>query len=331
MAADKWLEDRGIPPSDVGHVRGDARNHFTYRKKVYKPNSELVFEGKRLKILGRLGEGAFGTAWLVMDWETRELFTLKHFKNLGDNEKKDIRRAMHTLQGEPHLPDGTIQKFISRDVEEEGLVLYSYVGGKDLSHQFKEKEGMEAEVKQGIVYTLRLIETWDILAKLGIAHRDISLRNSMPTGTLIDPDGVGRIEELQGQPLLNQVWFSAPEACNGVVHPTSDLFSIGVIGATFILGGVPQSEQVKNRPLRMRGWDDYEDSRGSLAELVRRRSHKGFKKEPYWEIVHQSPSWEGLRNNPQVRGFVNMLGKMLEYDPEERPSSAQACLDLFRE
>ncbi len=331
MPADKYLKDLGVEHSHVDHARGDTRNHFRYQGRIYKPNSEIQFEGKRLKILGRMGEGAFGTAWLVMDWETRELFTLKVFKDLSKKEKQDLDRAMRTLHEEASIPDGTIQKFVSQEVGADNLVLYSYVDGKDLSHQFKEKADAATDIDRGMVHTLRLIENWNILAKRGLAHRDISLRNTMPAGTFIDPDGVGRIDELQGEGPLGQAWFLAPEACEGRIHATSDLFSIGVIGATYILGGVPQGQQAKDKPLQVRGWDDYDDTGRTLAKLLSKRVRLGFKKEGYWEIIRQSPNWLALSGNQHVKGFVNMLDHILEDEPEARPQSAEECLSILHE
>lgn len=79
----------------------------------------------------------------------------------------------------------------------------------------------------------------------------------------------------------------------------------------------------------------FEDKRlkilGRMGELLKKRRNLGFKKEGYWEMIAGSPQWEELKGNTQMRGFVTMLGAMLEYEPEARPTSAEECLKLLHE
>jgi serine/threonine-protein kinase len=136
-----------------------------------KHSREQYFE--KLRVLKTLGEGKFGTCYLVTD--ERNLFTLKLLKK--EKYKKNPRKAKYEEDILKALSHEAIPRFV-RELEDESLIgfVLEYKQGIDLETMIS---------SQGYVFTRNEIynmvkQLIDILKYLhgeGVVHRDIRLPN----------------------------------------------------------------------------------------------------------------------------------------------------------
>jgi len=144
--------------------------------------------------------------------------------------------------------------------------------------------------------TAQVAEALDYAHHKGVIHRDLKPSNIMlePSGEVKVMDyGIARAQHLEGLTttgtFLGTPYYAAPETVDGVAHPRSDLYSLGVVLFEMLTGSVP--------------------FQGDNAFVVMRR-----------HCDRPPPVPSSLRRTVSV-GLDRIVLRLLSKDPADRPSA----------
>lgn len=204
----------------------------------------------RYEILGELGRGAMGIVYKARDPQIDRVVAVKTVPLRGqepDAETEYRLRFLNEAQaaGRLHHP-GIVAVF---DVGEESehrdpYIVLEYVPGEALNRVLKREKKLA--LATALLFAAEVAEALDYAHSQGVIHRDIK-----PGNILITPDGHPKIADF-GIAKLNLAHFTlpgkvlgtpaymAPEQLAGEgVDGRSDLFSLGVILYTMVVGHSP--------------------------------------------------------------------------------------------
>jgi serine/threonine protein kinase len=204
----------------------------------------------RYEIVGELGRGAMGIVYKARDPQIDRVVAVKTVPLRGqepDAETEYRLRFLNEAQaaGRLHHP-GIVAVF---DVGEESehrdpYIVLEYVPGEALNRVLKREKKLA--LATALLFAAEVAEALDYAHSQGVIHRDIK-----PGNILITPDGHPKIADF-GIAKLNLAHFTlpgkvlgtpaymAPEQLAGEgVDGRSDLFSLGVILYTMVVGHSP--------------------------------------------------------------------------------------------
>jgi len=298
------------------------------------PPGTLVFN--RYRVVGLAGQGEFGLTYLVQDQKRfDELCMLREFSPPQQDPvmMEQLRQyfhhaaaALYDLQ-HPQLPHYRIM-FIHGD---RLYLVRDYIVGKSFGAMLKERriEGRafsQAEVMQLLLQTLPVLAH---LHRLNIIHENLApqsivLRREEQIPVLIDLGLVKRLAiQLQLHPILpgtpvSHTGYAAPEQeKGGEVFPGTDLYAMGAIAISLLLGKEPQESAY--RWIRATSWESQMTIHPDFAHVLKRMVHPNPQKrfvsasqvlralEPLATMILQAPAevaripvTAGLMRSPEV-------------------------------
>jgi hypothetical protein len=188
-------------------------------------------------LLRRIGRGGMATVY--------ETFALKRpLAALLDDElfrerflrEADLGRTLH----HPNI----VRIFDRGVVGETPYFAMELVPGETL-RALLDREG-PLDVLRAARVTSQVAEALDYAHHKGVIHRDLKPSNIMlePSGGVKVMDyGIARAQHLEGLTttgtFLGTPYYAAPETVDGVAHPRSDLYSLGVVLFEMLTGRVP--------------------------------------------------------------------------------------------
>mmetsp|Transcript_33013 Transcript_33013/g.32719 ORF Transcript_33013/g.32719 Transcript_33013/m.32719 type:complete len:366 (+) Transcript_33013:60-1157(+) len=215
-------------------------------------------------VVKEIGNGSFGTVYLVVSNETSELFAMKSINkhNIGGsvsylnnlvNEIKFMRSLNH-----PNI----VKLHYVYESPTHIYLLIDYVEGGDLFNRIIKRKVFEE--KTAATFAQKFLGVLDYLSSFNIAHRDIKLENILMVSEDNDYDfkladfglAADATEKLQlrcGSP-----GYIAPEVLRKIPYDTKvDVFSAGVILYILLSGKMPfpgknlQDTIMKNRDCKI--------------------------------------------------------------------------------
>jgi len=305
-----------------------------------------------MNVLGKIGEGTFGVVYLAQRKDRpRERLAIKVFKPTKDGEGVSTTtiREIGLLRELEHENIVRVDEVHISRAERSLSIAFDYAD-HDLQQIIRwhvEKLGSQS-ISQ---YTIKSL-LWQILNGLNflhmnwIVHRDMKPHNILVMGSgdevgqvKIADFGLARIFQDPLRPLADNgvvvtIWYRAPELLLGAQHYTHavDVWAAGCIFA----------ELVMLRPL-FQGVEVKSPSNAfQKDQLMKIFSVLGVPTEEAFPLLSSCPHWrnnvEGIqglvppcsKSLPEVSGLthdklaLDLLRRMLEYDPNNRITAAEA-------
>ncbi len=255
----------------------------------------------RYQVVKELGAGAMGRVSLALDTETGELVALKRLHEMVALQGgARLRRESKALE---RISDPNVVKVLGYG-EDEGIpyLVMEYVRGTDLTQYVTEKPSIDRiiQVFIGISNALAAVHGQ------GIIHRDLKPDNIRVTldgeAKLMD---FGLAKSLEGTVALTRagavvgtVLYMAPEQCRGAqLDYRADLYALGAVLFWALTGRPPFMGD-------------------GLAQVIMQHI--------------QAPPPKPSSLNPQIPAPLEQIVlKLMEKNPAERPASALAVRDLL--
>lgn len=252
--------------------------------------SGLLKQG-RYRVRGLLGRGAQADTLWAEDTQAGTQVAIKRFQVRGARSWKDVELAEREASVLSRLSHKNLPRYI--DHFEEGGALYlvmEKIEGKTLA-ELREKGGLDQATVRHLLGELG--ETLEYLHGLSppIVHRDIKPQNVILRGdggfALVDFGSVrDKLRPQGGSTVVGTFGYMAPEQFQGRAGPSTDVYGAGATAIACLTGTDPE-----NLP------------------------HKG--------LSIDVPAALGGQFDPSL---VLLLSRLLEPDPDKRPSSLSAAL-----
>ncbi|HLK38866.1 MAG TPA: serine/threonine-protein kinase [Polyangiaceae bacterium] len=254
------------------------------------PDAHTTLHGGRYVLLGPLGTGSQGTTWDAVDRREGRAVAVKRFDVRGATAWKDVELAEREARVVATLDYPTLPRYVEHF--EEGGALYlvmEKIEGVPLS---------ELKGKMTDADVMRLLRDADrALAYLHGRSPPVFHRDLKPSNVIRRPDGSfafvdfgavrERLRPQGGSTVVGTFGYMAPEQFQGRAGPGSDVYAIGATAMAILTGSEP--EELPHRGLAI----DVDSALGG-------RSHGGLR---------------------------DVLRRMLEVDPDARPTRIGSLLD----
>ena len=205
----------------------------------------------RYQLLAEIGRGAMGTVFQALDPEIDRLVALKVFSAFDSNsfEGQTFRqRFAQEARAAGRLMHPGIVAIYDRGEEPTSRTPYivmEYIAGQPLSRLLSASSG-RLEERFSLQVAREVAEALGYAHEKGVVHRDIK-----PSNILISEEGNAKIADfgvarldtsdmtIHGQVLGTPAFMSPEQLTGGGVDGRSDLFSLGVILYTMLIGFRP--------------------------------------------------------------------------------------------
>lgn len=299
---------------------------------------EAVKNGKYVA-LEIIGHGAFGSVYKAQNISTQEVFAIKRvFQDKRyQNRELDILKQLH------HPNTVTLKNYFYTyvDNEEKGTkeVYLNYIMeysnqtlSKIIRRNFKTKTEMNPLLIK--IFSFQMLKSLAYIHTKGITHRDIKPQNILidETSNHLRLCDFGSAKKLiPGENSIAYIcsrYYRAPELIFGATQYSNkiDIWSMGCAIAELVLsrplfpGGSPSDQLVEI--IRMLGTP----SKDEIFSM-----NPQFKDHKFPQI--KPVSWERIFRNKKVpEGFLDLLSKLVTYNPEKRLNAVKAlCHPFFEE
>ena len=261
-----------------------------------EPSSDSASESLalgRYVIFGQLGQGAQAETLKAVDKRLGNAVAIKRFRVGHAKAWKDVELAEREARILASLSHPALPKYVDH-FEENGCLylVMECVEGQSLSSYIKEGHRLSLPELRSLLDTLS-----DVLGYLHsrippVIHRDIKPGNIIrrPDGTfcLVDFGSVrDGLRPDGGSTVVGTYGYMAPEQFQGRASPATDVYAVGALLLALITGRPP--EELPHQGLAI-------DAQSAIGATV-------------------PPSW------------VDMVSKMVNINPDERPSSLAPLID----
>ncbi|KAI8613520.1 kinase-like domain-containing protein [Chytriomyces sp. MP71] len=336
------LKKRRVTDSSTASPRPVSTPHSQYGLKATHPHvSSYALRGAPLvscrsvdnyEKLNRIEEGSYGIVYRARDRDTGEIVALKKLKL--ENEKNGFPvttlREIHTLLLAKHPNIVDVREIVVTPSYAGVFIVMEFV-----EHDLKSlMDDMRAPFLQSEIKTLmmQLLSATECLHAKWIVHRDLKTSNLLMNnrGMMKVADfGLARRfgDPMQGHmtQLVVTLWYRAPELLLGSKEYSTaiDMWSIGCIFA----------ELVNKEPLAPgKGEIDQLDKIFRLLGTPTEKVWPGFSTLPNAKSVtfkHQPFSNLRLRFPSLTENGIDLLSKLLTYDPKHRITASEALKHPF--
>ena len=205
----------------------------------------------RYQLLAEIGRGAMGAVYQALDPEIDRLVAVKTFFGFETDSEEGIafrERFAQEARAAGRLAHPNIVAIYDRGEEPTSKIPYivmEYVAGQPLSALMTASHGRMDE-RQALQIAKGIAEALHYAHEHGVIHRDIKPANVLVTedgNAKIADFGVARLDTsnmtMHGQVLGTPAFMSPEQLTGGAVDGRSDIFSLGVLLYTMLMGFRP--------------------------------------------------------------------------------------------
>ncbi|KAI8615376.1 kinase-like domain-containing protein [Chytriomyces sp. MP71] len=309
----------------------------------------------KFEIVKQLGDGSFGSVLMARNRDSRETVAIKRMKKKFRTweectqlrEVKSLAKLKH-----PHIVK---LKEVFRDPRTDELnFVFEYMDG-NLYQKMRDREGRpfgDTDVKK---YTFQVLVGLEYMHKHGFFHRDMKPENLLMTGDIVKIADFGLAREIRSLPPYTEYvstrWYRAPEVLLRSTSYSSpiDLWAVGAIMAEIIMlqplfPGTSEVDEVF-KVCSIVGSPKQNEHPGNSSSQQIARPNYAASLLPQRHTIMGGGSWpEGIRLAGQMRfkfpamnavpledlmplastESLQLIADMLLYDPQRRPTAAEA-------
>ena len=199
----------------------------------------------RYRVIRKLGTGGMANVYLAEDQELGRRVAIKLLDERHAQDEQFVERFRREAESAAGLSHPNVVSIYDRG-EAEGTyyIAMEYLEGKTLKELLVSRG--PTPVRVAIDYTRQILSALEFAHRAGIVHRDIKPHNVVvaPDGRLKVTDfGIARSGSSQmteAGSIIGTAQYLSPEQAQGKpVHPSSDLYSVGVVLYEMLTGAVP--------------------------------------------------------------------------------------------
>jgi serine/threonine-protein kinase len=199
----------------------------------------------RYRVIRKLGTGGMANVYLAEDQELGRRVAIKLLDERHAQDEQFVERFRREAESAAGLSHPNVVSIYDRG-EAEGTyyIAMEYLEGKTLKELILARG--PTPVRVAIDYTRQILSALEFAHRAGIVHRDIKPHNVVvaPDGRLKVTDfGIARSGSSQmteAGSIIGTAQYLSPEQAQGKpVHPSSDLYSVGVVLYEMLTGTVP--------------------------------------------------------------------------------------------
>ncbi|GMU64665.1 MAG: hypothetical protein AMXMBFR36_09390 [Acidobacteriota bacterium] len=189
----------------------------------------------KYEILGRIGEGGFGTVWKGRDPFLKRTVAIKTCTSENDELRKRFLREAEIAGGLHHVNVTLVHDFGYHDGVP--FLVQEFLSGEDLSSIIRRKDGVPQGTK--LSWLVDVARGLEYAHGKGVVHRDVKPANVriIDGGTAKVMDfGIAKLAEMNTNQLtktgtaMGTIGYMAPEQVNGQpVDHRADIFAYGVM------------------------------------------------------------------------------------------------------
>jgi eukaryotic-like serine/threonine-protein kinase len=211
---------------------------------TFDPLIDSVLDG-RYRVIRKLGTGGMANVYLAEDQELGRRVAIKLLDERHAQDEQFVERFRREAESAAGLSHPNVVSIYDRG-EAEGTyyIAMEYLEGKTLKELLVARG--PTPVRVAIDYTRQILSALEFAHRAGIVHRDIKPHNVVvaPDGRLKVTDfGIARSGSSQmteAGSIIGTAQYLSPEQAQGKpVHPSSDLYSVGVVLYEMLTGTVP--------------------------------------------------------------------------------------------
>ena len=213
-----------IKARDKGELR------FSSVAFVFRVHESL---SRRYKVLGKLGEGAYGRVWKALHLPSGQIRAIKTLPKgeMPGSQEQQMKREVYLLRTLDHPNIIQIHEVI--EDHDSFHIITEYCSGGDLMSKTLDKVG-ETQIAG---YMLQILSAIAYCHKRHIVHRDIKPENLLLTSdksdALLKVIDFGVSSKLQPHNLLSSlkgtIRYMAPEVLTGEYNQKCDIWSCGIL------------------------------------------------------------------------------------------------------
>jgi eukaryotic-like serine/threonine-protein kinase len=200
---------------------------------------------RRYRVVSKLGTGGMATVYLAEDQELGRRVAIKLLDDRHAQDEQFVERFRREAESAAGLSHANVVSIYDRG-EAEGTyyIVMEYLEGKTLKELLIARG--PTPVRVAIDYTRQILSALDFAHRHGIVHRDIK-----PHNVIVASDGrlkvtdfgiarSGSSQMTEAGSIIGTAQYLSPEQAQGApVHPSSDLYSVGIVLYEMLTGSVP--------------------------------------------------------------------------------------------
>ncbi|XP_051135584.1 mitogen-activated protein kinase 20-like isoform X3 [Andrographis paniculata] len=295
-------------------------------------------EANRYKIVDIVGKGSYGVVCSAIDMLTGEKVAIKKITNIFEHNSDAIRilREIKLLRLLRHPDIVELKRIVmppSRRDYREIYVVFELMES-DLHHVIKANNDLKQEHQRFFLY--QMLRALKYMHTANVYHRDLKPKNVLANGNCklkLCDFGLARVAfndtptTIFWTDYVATRWYRAPELCGSffsMYTPAIDIWGVGCIFAEVLLGRplFPGKSVVHQLDLitDLLGTPSTDTISGVRNEKARKYLMSMRKKSPV-------PFMEKFLNTDPLA--LNLLQRLLAFDPKDRPSAEEALADPY--